>query len=89
MSARSVYGPHRAMLARADEAIARLTPALAGERGRARTRADLLAQLRAPIRPRVGWLLVLLFGWLAWTAGAFVFAHRAIDEEERPPRMPA
>ncbi|MCZ7683353.1 MAG: hypothetical protein M5U28_33035 [Sandaracinaceae bacterium] len=31
----------------------------------------------------MGWTLLLLAGWIAWTAGAFVFAQRAIDEEDR------
>ncbi len=77
MSSRSVYVPHRAMLERADQAIARLG-AGSGESAR-----ELLAQLEAPPRPHVGWLLVVLAGWIAWTAGAFAFAQRAIDEEDR------
>ncbi len=81
MSARSVYVPHQAMLARADEAIARLTAHAPG--GTDHTEASILAELRAPIRPHLLWLIVLLIGWLSWTIGAFVFAQRAIDEEDR------
>lgn len=82
MSTRSVFVPHREHLERADERIAALTSEVA--RGEpARTRRDVLAELRAPERPHVGWTLLLLAGWIAWTAGAFVFAQRAIDEEDR------
>ncbi len=71
-SARSVYVPYRDRLARADERIAALTGG-----------GEVLAELRAPERPHVGWTILLLAGWIAWTAGAFLFAQRAIDEEDR------
>ena len=74
LSARSVYVPHRDRLARANDAIAALTAAS----GRGRP-----ASLDPPERPRVAWTLLALFGWLAWTGGAFVFAVRALDEEDR------
>jgi len=32
---------------------------------------------------------VLLLGWLAWTGGAFAFAQRALDEEDRVQSKPA
>lgn len=77
LSARSVYVPHRARLARADERIAALTSGDEDER------LETLRQLRAPRRPHVGWTILLLAGWIGWTVGAFAFARRAIDEEDR------
>jgi len=77
LAARSFYVPHGALLARADERIA----ALSSEG--ARDRREALRELRAPRGPHVGWTFLLLAGWLAWTAGAFAFARRALDEEDR------
>jgi hypothetical protein len=40
-------------------------------------------------RPSVLWSLVLIAGFLAWVFGAFAFAARAIDEEDRIVAGPA
>ncbi len=77
LSTRSFYVPHADRLERADRRIAELSATSPRER-----RAHL-ARLRAPIRPHTGWILLLLIGWIAWTLGAFAFAQRAIDEEDR------
>jgi hypothetical protein len=88
LSTRSFYVPHRERLDAANREIARLTRNAARERldpeGRSNERRQrVLRELRAPPRPKIGWTLLLLTGWIAWTGGAFVFAHRAIDEEDR------
>lgn len=77
LAARSFYVPHGATLARADERIAALSSDGAGDR------REALSVLRAPRGPAIGWTLLLLTGWLAWTLGAFAFARRALDEEDR------
>lgn len=73
LATESFYVPHAAALAQADARIAALT----GDAGARPPGPDPLR------RPHVGWTLLLLGGWLAWTAGAFVFAQRALDEEDR------
>lgn len=83
LGARGLTLPHRDVLAQADERIAALTVTAAGARGAGRTVEALRAQLEAPPGPRPGWTLLLLAGWLAWVAGAFAFAQRALDEEGR------
>lgn len=83
MASRSVYVPHQDRLEQADERIAELTAEATRGRPGARPAATVLAELRAPLRPRLGWTLLLLAGWLAWIVGAFAFAHRALDEEDR------
>ncbi len=82
MSTRSFFVPQRELLERADQRIAALTARAARDEPGGPSR-DVLAALRAPERPYVGWTLLLLVGWIAWTAGAFAFAQRAIDEEDR------
>lgn len=77
LATESFYVPHRATLARADERIAALS------HSDPRDRRAALEELRAPRRPHVGWTLLLLGGWLAWTIGAFAFAQKALDEEDR------
>jgi len=89
LSTRSVYTPHAERLRRAEDAIARERGAAAPATERAQTRARALRELRAPERPALGWTLVLLLGWLAWTGGAFAFAQRALDEEDRVQSKPA
>ncbi|MBX3269438.1 MAG: hypothetical protein KF729_04215 [Sandaracinaceae bacterium] len=88
-SSRSFYVPHRDRLTAARDEIARLVaegaPAGRAESARRRTRE----RLDAPERPRVAYALLALAGWIAWTAGAFVFAQTAIDEEDRLLGRPA
>lgn len=88
LSTRSVYVPNRARLDEANRNILRLTRHASDDRldpeGRnAERRRRVTAALRAAPRPKIGWTILLLAGWIAWTAGAFAFAHRAIDEEDR------
>jgi hypothetical protein len=87
MASRSVYVPHPDLLQLADTRIAELSadPAAGSER----TAEVVLAELRTPPRPRLGWTLLLLAGWLAWVLGAFAFAHEALDEEDRLLARPA
>ncbi|HEY8429084.1 MAG TPA: hypothetical protein VIL20_11945 [Sandaracinaceae bacterium] len=80
LGSRSVFVPHRRMLEHADARIAALTARAAPD---GPGEAEILAELRAPPGPHLAWTLVLLAGWIAWTAGAFLFAQRAIDGEDR------
>lgn len=89
LATRSFYTPNQERLDRAERAIAEATAALASAEDRDATRRTTLERLQAPERPVLGWTLVLLAGWLAWTGGAFAFAQRAIDEEDRVRGMSA
>lgn len=77
LSTESFHLPHRATLAEADRRIAALM------HSEPDARRTALEALEAPSRPHVGYTLLLLTGWLAWTVGAFAFAQRALDEEGR------
>jgi hypothetical protein len=88
-SSRSFYVPHRERLERADRRIAELSARWVAQEDRPRARERFLRDLSAPEQPQLGWSLLLLAGWIAWTAGAFVFARRAIDEEDRVLARPA
>ncbi len=88
MSTRSFYTPHTDRLHHADERIAALMaslppPPIDAGKSKAELAREHLALLEAPSRPRLGWTLLLLFGFAAWVSGAFVFLRRAIDEEDR------
>ena len=83
LSTRSFYTPHRTRLERAEQAIIEASAQAAAPRRRAQTRQRLAAAMDAPNGPLLPWSLLLLFGWITWTGGAFVFAQRAIDEEDR------
>lgn len=89
LSTRSFYVPHRDRLDRADEAIARRVTEAAARSDRGAARASVRASLAPPARPHLGWTLLLLVGWMAWTGGAFAFALRALDEEDRLVAKPA
>ena len=82
LATRSFYTPHRARLARAEEALARgaESPGAESTGAVSGARAQSLAD---PNRPHLLWTLVLLAGWITWTGGAFAFAQRALDEEDR------
>lgn len=88
LSTRSTYTPHADRLAEADEHIAALMaaepppPIDAGKTEEAR-RAEHLALLRDVPRPHQGWALLALLGFAAWVGAAFLFASRAIDDEDR------
>lgn len=88
-SSRSVYVPHRDRLNASEEAIARLVGEVAPPGRAEEARRETLAGLQAPERPRVGWSLLALLGWLAWTGAAFAFAQLALDEEDRVRGKPA
>lgn len=88
MASRSFYVPHGDRLARANEHIAELMasgepPPVDAGKSRAELKAEHLALLRGVSRPRIGWTLLLLVGFFGWVGGAFAFAWRAIDEEDR------
>ncbi|MFW5925525.1 MAG: hypothetical protein ACOC9O_00055 [Myxococcota bacterium] len=94
LSTRSFYVPHAERLARADTRIAELMasldpPPIDAGKSRAELKAEHLALLRSVDRPHVGWTLLLLLGFAAWVGGAFTFAVRAIDEEDRIVRAQA
>jgi hypothetical protein len=72
LATRHLVVPYPRRLAEADRRIV----ALRGETPRP-------APLGVPERPRLPWTILALLGWIAWTLGAFVFAQRAIDAEDR------
>ncbi|MGF1469218.1 MAG: hypothetical protein ACFCGT_24090, partial [Sandaracinaceae bacterium] len=72
-SARGLSTPHARRLREADQRIEALT---AGS-GPASPTGPL------PERPRLLWTLVLLLGGVTWTAGAFAFVRRALDDQDR------
>ena len=88
LGARSFYTPEGARLRAANRRIAELMsrqPAPPVDAGKSpeRIAAEHLALLEAPLRPSVFWTVVLLLGFAAWVAGAFVFVARAIDADDR------
>ncbi|MFW6051254.1 MAG: hypothetical protein ACODAU_08775 [Myxococcota bacterium] len=88
LATRSVYQPHEERLALAEERIAELMasadpPPVDAGKGRAELKAEHLAMLKEHPRPHVGWTLLLLVGFVAWVGGAFAFASRAVDAEDR------
>jgi hypothetical protein len=94
LATRSFYVPHGERLDRANDAIVRLTRGSAAgridpENRAAARRAAVVRALRAPPPPSVGWSVLAVLGWLAWTAAAFAFARYAIDEEDRVLAKPA
>lgn len=88
LSTRSSYVPHAQRLDRANQRIAALMaaqppPPIDAGRTHEELEAEHLALLRDLAYPSLPWTLVLLFGFLAWVVGAFLFATRAIDTEDR------
>jgi hypothetical protein len=88
MSTRSVYVPEAERLHAADLRIADLmasqpAPRMDMGKSRGQLRAEHLALLQAPVRPRMGWTVVLLIGFLGWVTGAFALSVRAVDSEDR------
>lgn len=88
MSTRSFYVPHRERLGVANAHIAELMaaqepPPIDSAKPREQIRVEHLELLEAMPGPSVGWTLVLLLGFAAWVGGAFAFAARALDEEDR------
>ncbi|MEZ4339676.1 MAG: hypothetical protein R3B82_23885 [Sandaracinaceae bacterium] len=88
-ASRSLWVPNRDRLAASEEAITRLVGEISPPGRAADARRETLATLRAPLRPHVGWSVLALLGWLAWTGGAFAFAQQALDEEDRIRAKPA
>ncbi len=85
LATRSFYTPHHDRLVRAEEALER-GRAASGPRVSVRPGAEASTEAS---RPHLIWTLVLLAGWIAWTGGAFAFAQRALDEEDRVVAAPA
>ena len=88
LSTRSSYVPHQQRLDRANGRIASLMseqepPPMDAGRSARELELEHLAMLEEPAHPNMLWTLVLLLGFLAWIAGAFLFATRAIDTEDR------
>jgi hypothetical protein len=88
LTTRSTYTPHQDRLARANQRIAALMaaedpPPMDAGKTQTELEAEHLALLTETRRPSVLWSLVLIAGFLAWVFGAFAFAARAIDEEDR------
>jgi hypothetical protein len=52
-------------------------------KSREQLRREHLLLLQANPDPNIAWTMVLLLGFASWVAGAFAFALRAIDEEDR------
>jgi len=94
LSTRSTYTPHRDRLTSADAHIAALMaaedpPPMDASKTPAELEAEHLALLRDNRRPDVLWSFVLLLGFAAWVGGAFAFATRAIDDDDRMVAGPA
>ena len=88
LSTRSSYVPHAERLDRANARIAALMatqpqPPIDAGRPTEELEAEHLARLEEPAYPSTMWTLVLLLGFLTWIVGAFLFATRAIDAEDR------
>ena len=88
LSTRSSYVPHAQRLDRANVRIAALMaaqppPPMDTGRSTDELEAEHLGMLRELAHPSLPWTLVLLFGFLVWIVGAFLFAARAIDTEDR------
>jgi hypothetical protein len=88
LTARSTYTPHEDRLARANARIAALMaaedpPPIDAGKTQAVLEAEHLELLERTKRPNVLWSLVLVLGFAVWVSGAFAFATRAIDEEDR------
>jgi hypothetical protein len=88
LSARSFYTPHGERLAHANHAIADLLaaeepPPIDAGKSPEELRREHLALLERTARPKIGWTVLLLFGFAAWVSGAFAFATCAIDDEDR------
>ena len=86
-SARGVWVPHRARLEEADAHLGRLRAADGAADGP--SAAERGAELGALPGPSPFWTLLLLAGFAAWVGGAFAFARRAIDAEDRLASGPA
>jgi hypothetical protein len=82
LASRSFYVPYGDLLQLADQRIARLSFEVANARAGSRTPAVWLSELRAPARPKLGWTVLLLAGWVLWVASAFVLVRRGIDEDD-------
>lgn len=89
LAARSVVVPFPERRARAEREIVRLVGSQANEAGQEVARQRATAAYARPIDPHPGFTVLLLLGWIAWVAGAFLFAQRAIDEEDRIQPGPA
>jgi hypothetical protein len=88
MSTRSFYTPERDRLKAANRRIADLMaseppPPIDAGKSREALRKEHLALLEAHHGPNIIWTCVLLLGFVAWVAGAFLFSIRAIDETDR------
>jgi hypothetical protein len=88
LSTRSFYVPEHERLDAANKRIAALMaglppPQMDAGKSREQLEREHLALLELDPDPKLGWTLLLLLGFAAWVAGAFVFTLRAIDSEDR------
>ena len=88
LSTRSLYVPEEPRLKAADKRIAALMaglppPQMDAGKSREQLEREHLALLERDPDPKLGWTLLLLAGFAAWVFGAFAFAGRAIDAEDR------
>jgi hypothetical protein len=88
LSTRSCYVPEADRLAAANKRIAALMaglppPQMDAGKSREQLEREHLSLLEQDPDPKLGWTLVLLFGFAAWVTGAFTFSVRAIDAEDR------
>lgn len=94
VSARSSYVPYAERLRRATDQIAALTsqtdvPPLDAGKSRAELRAEHRRLLEPLPRPKPGWALSALLGFVVWVGAAFLFASRGIDADDRVQRPEA
>lgn len=88
LSTRSFYVPEPGRLDAANKRIAALMaglppPQMDAGKSREQLEREHLALLEQDPDPKLGWTLLLLFGFASWVTGAFTFTLRAIDAEDR------
>ena len=88
LSTRSFYTPTPDRLERANQRIARLmselpAPPIDAGKSPDELYREHLALLSASPRPKLLFALMALFGFGLWVGGAFTFASRGIDEDDR------
>ncbi|MFK7985390.1 MAG: hypothetical protein AB8I08_05120 [Sandaracinaceae bacterium] len=89
LAARSLTVPFPDRRARAEREIVRLVGEQANDAGQEDARRRAAEAYARPIDPHPGFTVLLLLGWIGWVTGAFLFAQRAIDEEDRIQPGPA
>lgn len=88
LSTRSFYTPEPTRLEAANERIADLMsaappPPMDANKTREALRQEHLVLLERDNAPHLGFTVMLLIGFFSWVFGAFMFAYRAVDDDDR------